>query len=62
MAVSLPLILQLLQHQEPGFGLLCAFRLPLISAQGHLGESKATQQEFAHPQLPYETEKQWCCF
>lgn len=45
MAVSLPLVF-LLQHQEPEFGLLCAFRSPLISQpRGNFclsKESKAT--------------------
>jgi len=53
MAVSLPLILQLLQHQEPGFGLLCAFRLPLISQpRGTWERAKPLSRSLLTPSYP----------
>lgn len=53
MAVSLPLILQLLQHQEPGFGLLCAFRSPLISQpRGTWERAKPLSRSLLTPSYP----------
>lgn len=63
MAVSLPLVL-LLQHQEPEFGLLCAFRSPLISQpRGNFclsKESKATHSRNVVT-LSYPTKQKNSC-